>query len=88
MSERKHTEQHFTVRLGEHCNGDFNQCNSCGTKTILVSAPCNEWGIYSEEERYEELGYEVSVSAEVTGHYCPECCVLTSLSFNQRVPNA
>ncbi len=81
-------DQHFTVRLGEHCNGDSNQCNACGTKTILVSAPAYEWDIDSEEECYEELGYEVQVDAKVTGHYCPECRVLTSLSFNQRVPNA
>lgn len=52
---------------------DDNRCPTCGRKTLLVIAP-HDWNV--------DEGDSVEVHEEITGHYCPKCQRLRSLSFN------
>jgi len=63
-------------------------CPSCGTPPVLISAP-SEWHADSEQPEYEAATGDttvadnyVTVDEEITGHWCPKCCRLLSLSLN------
>ena len=58
-----------------------NKCPDCGGDTLLIVAPL-QWDVDSESDPNDEQGGSVEVNEEVSGHYCPECCQLTSLSVN------
>lgn len=68
-------------------------CPVCGEKTVLVIAG-NTWDVDSEPYGDEDDknvvgdrfidGVEVGDDAEVTGHWCPTCNKLCSLSLNTR----
>ena len=70
----------------EHIDSEgHHRCNTCDTKTLLVTAPC-EWEIDEEpyksgENSAEELPDSVFVG-EVSGHWCSKCEMLVSLSYN------
>lgn len=76
---------HFTWSI-EHPRGE---CPFCGDKTVLIIAP-GLWDVDEEstietvgEDRYDnELIDGVTVHEELTGHYCPKCDKLVSLSLN------
>ena len=60
-------------------------CSKCHNKLMLVISP-DDWDVDDEafksgEEKTGECPDEVSVG-EVTGHFCQNCQVLTSLSYN------
>lgn len=80
---------HLTTVFGEHEGGDYHVCNKCGNKTLLICAG-EEWSVDSEPykagEEAEDAPDYVTISAEVTGHFCETCGLMTSLSFNQREP--
>ena len=76
-----------TVMLGgEHRdkNGYFI-CNECGSKTMLV-ATSGEWGVdeegFKSGEETPEGTPEAVYIGEVSGHWCPDCEILVSLSYN------
>jgi hypothetical protein len=56
------------------------KCPACSAPTILVIAP-PDWEVDSEAD-HEQAGWNVGVTEEITGHWCPECHQLRSLSFN------
>ena len=72
---------HFTWDIEE--NG---KCPKCKGDTILIY-PANSWAVDEEscsEEDYEnELIDGVDVSEEITAHFCFNCNIITSLSFNK-----
>lgn len=68
------TRTHFTWSIEQD-----GKC-PCGEKTALVIVG-SEWQIDSEDPLYRERDY-ASVEDEVSGHWCPECQRLVSLSFN------
>ena len=77
----------FTVcSNGEHVDSEgYTRCNECKSKTILVF-PCELWQADSEpyksgEEITDEDLSEIFVG-EVSGHWCPKCEMLISLSYN------
>lgn len=51
------------------------KCPHCGSETRLVLAP-HLWRDVDDPEN------EIKVVDEVSGHYCPTCQLLVSLSFN------
>ena len=59
------------------------KCPKCATATILVSTP-EEWKVPHEDEHGEEIENDpyLTVHDEVTGHVCPKCSRLCSLSIN------
>ncbi len=68
---------HLHLSHGETHDG---KCATCGTETLLVSMR----GFHVDCDAEHELaGDVVETNDEITGHYCPACQVLTSLSFNQ-----
>jgi hypothetical protein len=79
---------HLTFQFGETDSHDgYHRCNACKTKTMLISSPMN-WSVdeepYRADERIEtEVGDNVDIPAEVTGHFCPDCNKITSFSVNQ-----
>lgn len=73
MSERTH----FTWSV----EAPGNRCPTCSTETVLVISDC-EWKVDYENPRAEELGGSVEIHEEITGHYCPDCQKLVSLSLN------
>jgi hypothetical protein len=59
-------------------------CGKCKTKLMLVISP-GDWDVDDEafksgENKPDDCPDEVSIG-EVTGHYCPNCQALTSLSY-------
>ncbi len=56
------------------------KCPKCNTKTILIIAPLN-WNIDDDGDNIDNDG-DVEVRDEVTGHFCPQCERLRSLSLN------
>lgn len=55
---------------------------------MLIVAPA-QWYADSEQPEYEEAtgdteiaGEYMSVDEEITGHWCPKCCRLLSLTLN------
>jgi hypothetical protein len=58
-----------------------NQCPDCKVDTVLVVAPL-DWSVDQEGRKYE--GEYATVHDEVTGHWCPKCERLRSLSLNTR----
>lgn len=56
-------------------------CPECSGQTVLVIA--RAWEADSENESHSDIAGEwVEVAEEITGHWCPECRALRSLSFN------
>lgn len=79
---------HLTAVFGESENSDgYHVCDKCGAKTMLICAG-SDWSVDSEPykagEEAEDAPDCVIIDAEVTAHYCDECGLVTSLSFNQR----
>lgn len=78
---------HFTWSVER----DSAKCPFCNDATVLVCAGA-EWGVdeesaievFGEGEYEDSLQYGVSISEEITGHYCKACCKLVSLSLNTR----
>jgi hypothetical protein len=75
----------FTVSVcGEKTDQEgYCRCNECNSRTMLVY-PIGPWHMDSEafksgEEVEEREEIEVG---EVTGHWCPKCELLISLSYN------
>jgi hypothetical protein len=69
------------------------ECPNCAIPTVLVVA--SAWFAGSEQPEYEKAtgdktvaGEYVSVDEEVTGHWCPKCQRLVSLSLNTEVSEA
>lgn len=56
------------------------RCPKCGSETILVTAPL-VWGVDEDNPKNDEDG-AVEVYDEVSGHFCPKCRRLRSLSLN------
>lgn len=86
MSNSMQEKTHITWTFGEIGDGKYNVCCRCNSKTMLVIAPAI-WDIDSEpfaegEKNHNDAGI-IDVDEEISGHYCPECRRLTSLSFNQ-----
>lgn len=70
----------------EHKDKDgYHRCSECETKTIFVSTSgyfqVDEEPHKSGEYKTEDLPDEVFVG-EVSGHFCPTCKMLVSLSYN------
>lgn len=84
MSERE--IRGTTICFGEHLDTDgYSRCSKCNSKTILV-ATSGQWDVDAEpfkdgEETSKDTPEEVFVG-EVSGHYCPKCEMLVSLSYN------
>ena len=79
----------FTIVInGEHVDDDgYTRCSECNSKTILVSSFC-EWQVDREPfkngeemEPDDEMLDPVCVG-EVSGHFCRQCDILTSMSYN------
>lgn len=78
---------HFTwsVEVGE------SKCPECNGKTVLVCAP-ERWSPDAasaarfhggDEDEGDEMVLEgVMINEELSGHYCPTCQKLCSVSFN------
>lgn len=80
-------KQHLTLVVGETESDGYHFCEQCGGKTMLISAP-RSWSVddepYKADERMEtEEGNCVEISAELSAHFCADCRLITSLSFNQ-----
>lgn len=71
----------------EHIDDDgYHRCNECETKTILVTPVGEIWE--ADEEPYKP-GEEAEVNicpeifvGELSGHWCPKCEMLVSLTYN------
>lgn len=65
---------HFTwsIERSEHCP-------KCLGEVVLVVSK-GGWFIY--DSKGEATDDEAEIDEEVTGHWCPECLLLTSLSLN------
>lgn len=79
----------FILQFGEHQDGDYHVCNTCGRWTMLVSA-YPTWEVDPEAfksgeitDRDPEIPDNVDVTGELTGHWCPGCEKLTCLCFHQ-----
>jgi len=76
----------FTIIITPEIKKDgYLYCGKCDTKLILAISPDN-WDVDNEafksgEENTNDCLDEVFVG-EVTGHFCSNCKVLTSLSYN------
>ena len=77
----------FTIQIiPTHIGAEgYELCGTCKTKIALVY-PTSAWTMDSEpfknnETVAEEVLEEVDVG-EVTGHWCKECQILVSLSYN------
>lgn len=57
------------------------RCPKCNSRTVLVVAP-EWWQVDPDSENAELADDEYNVVEEITGHYCPSCGDLVSLSFN------
>lgn len=61
------------------------KCPSCRCLTVLVT-PMASWNIhedgYREQGGKAELPDYAEVGEEISGHWCPKCQRLTSLSLN------
>lgn len=55
------------------------RCGVCGSAVVLVLAS-PDWSADQNSNQYED---GIDIQAEVSGHWCPECDCLTSLSLNQ-----
>ena len=70
----------------EHTDGDgYARCNACGSKVMLVVSN-HFWETDSEtfkngEESPDGTPADVFIG-EVSGHWCPTCEILVSLSYN------
>ena len=71
---------------GEHFDEkEYYRCRKCNSKTMLVSTS-GEWGVDEEcyksgEDTPEDVPDAVFVG-EVSGHWCPGCEMLLSISYN------
>lgn len=82
---------HNTFSFGETHDG---KCSTCGMRTVLVSFYGDasvdqepfENGQFAKDSPEAKAGLEipdsVTVDDEISGHFCLQCNVLTSLSFN------
>jgi len=68
------SKTHITWSTEEH----EGKCPECETATVLVVALA-VWKLYDEEGECDDT---VTVNEEVSGHWCPECERLVSLSLN------
>ncbi len=80
----------LTVQFGEHEEGNYHICDTCGSRTMLIY-PEGEWSVDMEpfregEEADENVPASVDVPDEVSAHYCPTCERINSLSFNAAAP--
>ena len=73
---------------GDHIDPDgYHHCNECNDKTMLVSPiAAGEWAVDEEcyksrEDSPEDVPDQVFVG-EVTGHWCPTCERLVSITYN------
>lgn len=85
MGTRKICGVTLTIN-GEHVDPEsYHRCNECNSKTMLVSS-CGEWAV--DEECYKNgedtpTGVpELVCVGEVSGHWCPTCEMLVSISYN------
>ena len=76
-----------TLQIGGE-TGDtegYSRCIKCNSKTLLVSA-LGEWEVDEECFKSGEDTPEGTPDAvfigEISGHWCPECVMLVSLSYN------
>jgi hypothetical protein len=77
---------HLTLTLNEGPGeAGYSICDTCGSRTLLVY-PTSYWNVDSEPYKSGEPDVEdpadVEIDAEVSGHFCPTCRRLTSLSVN------
>lgn len=85
MGKRKISGVTLTIN-GEHIDpNDYYRCNECNSKVMLVSS-CGEWQVDEEcyksgEDTPEDVSDMVFVG-EITGHWCPICEMLVSISYN------
>ncbi len=56
------------------------KCPDCETETLLA-LPSRDWRIDDPPEDEES---DITVDEEVSGHFCPKCRRLTSLSLNTK----
>ncbi len=85
MTRRKISGVTLTIN-GEHIDPDnYYRCNECNSKTMLVSS-YGEWAVdeecYKSGEDSPEGTPETVFVGEVTGHWCPTCEMLVSISYN------
>lgn len=84
MAERKIHGLAIIIN-GEHVDADgYTRCNECDGKTILVSAESG-WRPDSEPFKNDEeieLDEDEICVGEVSGHFCRQCDMLTSISYN------
>ena len=60
------------------------KCPSCRCLTVLVTAPAS-WNIHEDGREQcgkTELPDYAEIAEEISGHWCPKCQRLTSLSLN------
>lgn len=70
MSNRNHLTWSVETHDGK--------CPECNVETVLVNAP----SYWMPDNHGRDSGDDVEVVDEVTGHYCPKCKRLRSLSLN------
>lgn len=85
MSDRKINGITLTIG-GEHLdNEDYYRCRRCDSKTMLVSAS-GYWAVdeecYKSGEDTPEGTPDSVFVGEVSGHWCPSCRHLVSISYN------
>lgn len=68
---------HFTWSI----EGPRGLCSECNGETALVIAD-GEWKVDYESPLCDSLGGYAEIREEITGHYCPNCRKLVSLSLN------
>ncbi len=71
---------------GEHIDpNDYYRCNECNSKVMLVSS-FGEWAVHEEcyknGEDTPKGTPELVFVGEVSGHWCPTCAMLVSISYN------
>jgi hypothetical protein len=84
---RKHIHQHLSFQERGDVDG-YKHCTECGEKVVLISSPpC--WSVDREAFKSgeytrdnDDIPDEVDVGEEITAHYCVNCGIITSLSFN------
>lgn len=76
MSKKRRQQTHVTWSIERD-----GRCPSCRVVTILVSAP-SLWSVPDQERTPKPLPDVADVHEEITGHWCPKCERLVSLSLN------
>lgn len=84
---RKQIHQHISFQERADVDG-YRYCTKCGDKVMLITA-FSTWRVDQEAFKSEEytrdddsIPEEVEVGEEITAHWCDNCQVITSLSFN------